>query len=190
MPKFNDFATIVTVSRSRGIRLNLVLQDYKQLETIYGPNDAVTIRNNCNTQIFLGVNDQDTRKIFSDLIGEMAIEVENKSVSKSTDKEMKDGKGGSESLSYQTVSRPLLPPNELLEVKPGMMYVYCFGFNPLRSKTTLFWQCLQNGLVQSYKEADKYIEDKFFDEEAVYYDFRARNDLVLNKSRKNEAFDW
>ncbi|MCQ2382001.1 MAG: type IV secretory system conjugative DNA transfer family protein, partial [Clostridia bacterium] len=48
MPKVNDFATVITVSRSRRIFFTLVLQDYKQLETTYGAETAVTVRNNCN----------------------------------------------------------------------------------------------------------------------------------------------
>ena len=200
MPKLNDFATIVTVARSRGIRLNLVLQDYKQLETIYGPNDAVTIRNNCNTQIFIGVNDMDTRKIFSDLMGEMAIETESESISKTTGKAAKDdSEAGSKSINKSIVSRPLLPPNELLDLKPGTMYIYCFGFNPLRSKTTLFWQCVQNNLVQVYKEPDTFVESKYFDEENIYYDIARRNNIVLRggstgsaagAAGKAELFDW
>jgi type IV secretion system protein VirD4 len=190
MPKFNDFSTIVTVSRSRGVRLNLILQDYKQLETVYGPNDAVTIRNNCNTQILLGANDMDTRKIFSDLMGEMEIEIQSKGTSKSTDKDMKDGKGGSESLNYSKASRPLLPVNEILDLKPGNAYVYCFGLNPIKTKISLFYQVLQSGLVHVYKEPDTFIQSKYFDEPSIFYDVRQRNDIVLNTNKKNDLFDW
>jgi type IV secretory pathway TraG/TraD family ATPase VirD4 len=191
MPKLNDFATIVTVARSRGIRLNLIIQDYKQLETIYGQNDAVTIRNNCNIQIFIGVNDADTRKIFSDLIGEMAIEIENESVSKNTGKSAKDDpSGGSKSISKSVVSRPLLPPNELLDMKAGTVYVYCFGNHPLKSRITQMWQLIQNNLVQVYKDPDTYIESKYFDEDNIYYDITKRNGLVLSAAKKNDLFDW
>ena len=197
MPKLNDFATMVTVSRSRGIRLNLVLQDYKQLETIYGQNDAVTIRNNCNTQIFIGVNDKDTREIFSNLMGEMAITTESESVSKNTGKAAKDDPtGGSKSINKSTVSRPLLPPNELLDLKTGTIYVYCFGFNPCKSTVTHFWQCIQNNLIQVFKEADTYTESKYFDEENIFYDIVKRNAIVLHKAGsgaqggKADLFDW
>ena len=191
MPKLNNFATMVTVARSRNIQLSLVLQDYKQLETLYGPNDAVTIRNNCNVQIFIGVNDMETRKIFSDLLGEMSIEIESESISKTTGKAAKeDSEAGSKSINKSTVSRPLLPPNELLDLKPGVIYAYCFGFNPLKSHITAFWQVVQNGLVRVYKDPDQYIESKYFDEEGIYYDIARRNNIVLNAGKRNDLFDW
>jgi type IV secretion system protein VirD4 len=195
MPKLQDFATIITVARSRGICLNLIIQDYKQLETTYGPNEAMTIRNNCNIQIFIGVNDAESRKIFSELMGEMSIEIENESVSRNTGKAAKDDKeGGSKSISKQTVSRPLLPPNELLDLKMGNIYVYAFGFSPMRSKITPLFLCVQNNLVQTFREPDVFTESKYFDEDNIYYDISKRNSIVLGGAagggNKNDMFDW
>jgi type IV secretion system protein VirD4 len=194
MPKLNDFATIVTVSRSRGIFLTLVLQDYKQLETIYGQESAVTIRNNCNTQIFIGVNDMDTRKMFSDLLGEMEVETVSESVNKNTGKASKDDKdGGSKGKSYGSASRPLLPPNELLDLIPGTIYVYCFGFHPLKSKVTMFYECVNKRLIRLVPPPDVYVAGKFFDEDSIYYDIRRRNDIVIRKvkeTQKKDLFGW
>lgn len=194
MPKINDFATIVTVARSRRIFLTLVLQDYKQLETIYGTESAVTIRNNCNHQVFIGVNDMDTRKMFSDLMGDMEVTTESKSISRNTGKAAKDdANGGSESTSTNTASRPLLPPNELLDMIPGTIYIYCFGFHPLKSKVTLFYECLNKGLIKLVPTPDVYVPGKFFDEAAVYYDIRRRNDIVIRRMdtvQKKDLFEW
>jgi type IV secretory pathway TraG/TraD family ATPase VirD4 len=101
-----------------------------------------------------------------------------------------DSQSGSKSWSEQTVSRPLLPPNELLDLKPGIIYIYCFGFNPLKSKVTMFYQCVKNGLVKVFKEPDEYVASKYFDEEATFYDIKRRNDIVLKQAKKNEIFDW
>jgi len=191
MPKLNDFETIVTVARSRKVFLTLVLQDYKQLESVYGQEKAVTIRNNCNTQIFIGVNDMDTRKSFSDLMGEMSIEAKSTGISKTTGKAAEqDTDAGSKSTNYNTVSRPLLPPNELLDLKPGNIYVYCFGYNPLKSKVTMFYQVVKNGVVRLYPAPDEWVASKYFDEENIYYDIRRRNDIVIKGARKNDVFDW
>jgi len=180
MPKINDFATIITVARSRKIFLTLVLQDYKQLESTYGQEAAVTIRNNCNTQIFIGVNDMDTRKMFSDLMGEMSVEAKSTSENKNVGKAQEtDPHGGSKGVSINTVSRPLLPPNELLDLQQGQIFVYCFGFHPLRSKVTLFWQCLEAGIIRLAKPPDEWVASKYFDEENIYYDVRRRNDIVI-----------
>ncbi|MCL2846463.1 MAG: type IV secretory system conjugative DNA transfer family protein [Firmicutes bacterium] len=191
MPKINDFSTIITVARSRGLFFTLILQDYKQLEAVYGPESAVTIRNNCNTQIFIGVNDMDTRKMFSDLMGEMAIETETESISKTTGKAAEnDSEAGSKSINKNKVSRPLLPPNELLDLKMGSLYVYCFGFNPLRTTVTPWYQCVKNGLVTLYKAPEEWQASKYFDEENIYYDIRRRNDIVIKNAKRNDVFDW
>ncbi|MCL2621979.1 MAG: type IV secretory system conjugative DNA transfer family protein [Firmicutes bacterium] len=190
MPKFENFTTMVTVSRGRRIFLNLCVQDYKQIESIYGANEGVTIRNNCNTQIMIGVNDEDSRKIFSALCGEMAIDVENKT--KSKNEKGKDGSGGgnSESTSFNKVSRPLLPPNELLEYKMGRVYIYSMGFNPLKSTYTPFYEAENAGLLVSKKPVEKFSPMKYLDEQGIYYDIRNRNEKALNTQRKNDIFDW
>jgi len=191
MPKINDFATLVTVARSRNIIFQLVLQDYKQLETIYGPNDAITIRNNCNTQIFIGVNDMESRKIFSDLLGEMAIEIETESLSKTTGKQAEnDSEAGSKSFNKSTVSRPLLPPNEMLDNQMGDLIIYCFQFHPFRTKVTPWFKLVQNGLVRLYQNPDEFVQDKYFDEESIFYDISRRNNIVLNAAKRNDLFDW
>jgi type IV secretion system protein VirD4 len=194
MPKFENFATIITVSRSRRIFWNLIIQDYKQLETTYGPDNAVTIRNNCNTQIFIGVNDMDTRKMFSDLMGEMEVETANESFNRNTGKQTENDKdSGSKGISYSKASRPLLPPNELLDLKDGVIYVYCFGFHPLKSKATPFYQCINRRLIKLVPTPDEFVAGKFFDETSIFYDIRRRNDIVLRRSgdsQRKELFEW
>ena len=190
MPRLEDFATIITVARSRGVFFTLVLQDYKQLETTY-KEAAVTIRNNCNTQIFIGVNDMDTRKMFSDLMGEMSVEAKSTGVSKTTGKAAEnDSDGGSKSTNYNTVSRPLLPPNELLDLKPGTIYVYCFGFHPMKSKVTMFYQVVKSGVVVLHPTPDVWQASRYFDEESIFYDIKRRNEIVIKNARKNDIFDW
>ncbi|MDR0975767.1 MAG: type IV secretory system conjugative DNA transfer family protein [Christensenellaceae bacterium] len=191
MPKFNNFATIITVSRSRNIFLTLVLQDYNQLKTTYGEEEAITVRNNCNIQIFIGVNDKDTREQFSNLLGEMTITKATTSQSRNTGKSAEnDAMGGSKSKNFDEVSRPLLPPNELLDLVQGTIYVYCFGYHPLRSTVTLFYKCLQSGVIKLAKTPDVYVPAKFFDENAIFYDIRRRNQIVTKQQKAKDSFDW
>ena len=194
MPKINDFATVITVSRSRRIFFTLVLQDYKQLETTYGAETAVTVRNNCNHQVFVGVNDTDTRKMFSDLMGDMEVTTESTTISRNTGKAAKnDSEGGSKSTATNTASRPLLPPNELLDIVPGNIFVYCFTFHPLRSKVTLFYECINKGVIRLRPTPDIYVPGRFFDEAAIYYDIHRRNDIVIrrvNTAQRRDLFEW
>jgi hypothetical protein len=132
--------------------------------------------------------------MFSDLLGEMEITTESESVSKNTGKAAKeDSEGGSKSRSYSSVSRPLLPPNELLDLKPGNIFVYCFGHHPLRSNVTHFYKCVRNGAIHLLPTPDNYVAGKYFDEGAIYYDMRRRNDIVIRNVRaeeKKDLFNW
>ena len=92
-----------------------------------------------------------------------------------------------------TASRPLLPPNELLDIVPGNIFVYCFTFHPLRSKVTLFYECLNKGVIKLLPTPDIYIPGKFFDEAAIYYDIHRRNDIVVrrvNTAERRDLFEW
>ena len=52
LPPISDFPVMITASRSRNIRFNLIVQSINQLFRRYG-NDAETIRGNCENWIFL-----------------------------------------------------------------------------------------------------------------------------------------
>lgn len=73
LPKFDNIEGMVTVARSRGIRFLFVLQAYSQLTAKYGRDIGDIIKTNCNVKIFIGSDDADTRKEFSELCGQKKI---------------------------------------------------------------------------------------------------------------------
>ena len=73
LPKFDNIEGMVTVARSRGIRFLFVLQSFSQLTAKYGREIGDIIKTNCNVKIFIGSDDADTRKEFSDLCGQKKI---------------------------------------------------------------------------------------------------------------------
>ena len=73
LPKFENIEGMVTVARSRGIRFLFVLQSFSQLTAKYGRDIGDIIKTNCNIKIFIGSDDPDTRKEFSDLCGQKKI---------------------------------------------------------------------------------------------------------------------
>jgi len=52
LPQISDFPSMITASRSRNIRFNLIVQGINQLHDRYGPQ-AETIRGNCENWVFL-----------------------------------------------------------------------------------------------------------------------------------------
>ncbi|MBQ8658932.1 MAG: type IV secretory system conjugative DNA transfer family protein [Clostridia bacterium] len=73
LPKFENMEGMVTVARSRGIRFLFVLQSFSQLTVKYGRDIGDVIKTNCNVKIFIGTDDSDTRKEFSELCGQKKI---------------------------------------------------------------------------------------------------------------------
>jgi hypothetical protein len=52
LPPINDFPSMITASRSRNIRFNMIVQSINQLRNRYGGH-AETIRGNCEIWVFL-----------------------------------------------------------------------------------------------------------------------------------------
>ena len=60
-----DFDKIISVIRSREIYVSVILQSISQLDTLYDKSGAMTIINNCDSQLYLGGQDVDTAEYFS-----------------------------------------------------------------------------------------------------------------------------
>lgn len=67
--KISDFANKLTVGGGRGMRFNLFLQGFSQLEEKYGKEVARTIRGNCENWIYLRANDGETTEELSKKLG-------------------------------------------------------------------------------------------------------------------------
>lgn len=53
MPPLTDVTTMITAARSRKIRFNLIIQNFSQLNQVYGKDEAETIKGNCGNLIYL-----------------------------------------------------------------------------------------------------------------------------------------
>ena len=73
LPKFENIEGMVTVARSRGIRFLFVLQSFSQLTAKYGKEIGDIVKTNCNVKIFIGSDDAETRKEFSELCGQKKV---------------------------------------------------------------------------------------------------------------------
>ena len=162
MPAFHRMDSIVTVGRSRHIWLIPVIQDFNQLENKYNKQVAEIIRSNCNTQIFIGTNDDNTRKAFSDLCGKKKV----KQVSYSENKDM--------SVSTSAQSVPLIYPSELEHLNDpangvfGNVIIATLGNYPIRAKYTPFFKARElYGSEYAHLDQRDFIE---FDEDATHYD--------------------
>ena len=60
-----DFDKTISVIRSRGVSVSVILQSVSQLEALYGHARAATIMNNCDNCLYLGGQDVDTARFIA-----------------------------------------------------------------------------------------------------------------------------
>ena len=177
LPKINDFANIITVSRGRGIFFEMVVQSYSQLNTKYGDTVAKTIRENCNIQIYIGSDDMTTKEEFSKLCGNMSALKTNKSKTKD-----KDGKGGGENESQEAIQRPLIYPDELSVLPSETAIVKIFKEYPMKVK---FNHSYKYPMFTRVPPDEKYAPLRRLNEAEVRYDISQ----VINKRKKPSIFN-
>lgn len=169
LPKFDNIEGMVTVARSRGIRFLFVLQAYSQLTAKYGRDIGDIIKTNCNVKIFIGSDDSDTRKEFSELCGQK--KVKNFSVNTNAENPASSNTGAS--------NQPLITVGMLERLngnEKGDAIVSVRGYEPI---WTVF--------TPSYELKDVYFKDgkaNIGKREAVLFD---KSEYVFDITGKNGA---
>lgn len=178
LPVIPDFATMVTVSRSRNVFFEIVVQSYTQLDTKYGKEIAETLRGNFNAVIFLGTEDQKTKDEFSKSCGEVQIIHEESSTTKNKNPDGKDT--SSESKSIQRTTKPLIDAYELGQINFGTGIVKLFRMNPMKVNF-----CQFHKTSQFLKEltTEKTVVSKSLNEEKVFFDIDKRNAIVFSRPK-------
>ncbi len=102
LPK--DFDKILSVIRSRGISVSIILQNITQLKTLY-KDSWESIIGNCDEFVYLGGNEQSTHEYVSKLLGKETINYDTTSRTK--------GATGSYSTNFQFMGRDLMTSDEV-----------------------------------------------------------------------------
>ncbi len=173
MPKIDKFDKMITVGRSRKIWFNMVVQSYAQLDNVYGKTVGDIVKSNCGLKMFIGSNDIDTCKEFSELCGNCTVTTT--SISRQL-----GSKEGEASYSSQLQTRPLIYPSDLQKINnktdTGNAIIVTFGNYPLKTKFTPSYKCsLYKMGTMDLTEAKGYA---FFPDE-VFYDISERNAMIL-----------
>lgn len=101
LPRIHRFEKIIPVARSHKMYFLPVLQNYTQLDSVYGQHDAASIKSNCPIKIFMGTDDPKTLDEFSNSCGKHKA----KNISYNENNDM--------SVSTSAQSVPLIYPSEL-----------------------------------------------------------------------------
>lgn len=73
MPELKDVTTMITAARSRQIRFNLIIQNFAQLNQVYGKENAETIKGNCTNMIYLLSSELNALEEISKLCGDIKV---------------------------------------------------------------------------------------------------------------------
>ena len=117
MPPLKDVTTMVTAARSRLIRFNFIIQNFAQLNQIYGKEQADTIKGNCGNIIYLISTEVAALEEISKLCGEKK--------SKEKDK---------------TASTPLITVSDLQRLKQGETIILRTRQWPFKTKLVMNWK--------------------------------------------------
>lgn len=117
MPPLNDVTTMITAARSRKIRFTMIIQNFAQLDSVYGKEDAETIRGNCGNIIYLITSELKALEEISKMCGEV--------------KSKKDEK---------TASTPLVTVSDLQRMQQFEMIILRMRKQPFKTKFTPYYK--------------------------------------------------
>lgn len=81
MPPLKDVTTMVTAARSRAMRFNFIIQNFAQLNQVYGKENGETIVGNCGNIIYLISSELDALEKISKMSGEEKSKEKDKTAS-------------------------------------------------------------------------------------------------------------
>ncbi|MCI8582569.1 MAG: type IV secretory system conjugative DNA transfer family protein [Dorea sp.] len=112
----DDFDKILSVMRSRGVSVSIILQNLAQLKALF-EKQWESIVGNADEFLYLGGNEQSTHKYVSELLGKSTIDTNTYGKS--------SGRSGNYSTNYQISGRELLTPDEvrMLDNRYALLFV-------------------------------------------------------------------
>ncbi|MDQ7983010.1 MAG: type IV secretory system conjugative DNA transfer family protein [Spiroplasma sp.] len=140
VPAIPNIETMITISRSRNIFFQLILQDIQQLKEKYGNEKANIIYTNCSLHIFLQTMDLETAERYSKMIGERTVvevstsskavnKINGKIVNPSRISDKDDSRSHSQSLRGHT----LISTSDLMKLPNGQAIIFYAKENPFKA---------------------------------------------------------
>lgn len=121
MPPLKDVTSMISAARSRKIRYTLIIQNFAQLNEVYGKDNAETIKSNCGNILFLMSTELAALEEISKLAGEVQEEI--------TVGEAK-----------QIDKKPLIPITDLQRLQMGEAVLIRDRCMPYKTKLAGIWE--------------------------------------------------
>jgi len=123
----------VTTIRSKRVALVLAIQNFSQLQDIYGEKEADTLLANCITKLVLPGAGQTEVEYFSRRIGETTVPTYSRNQSA-------NDRGESEGWTQGETGRRLMTPDEIRRMEKGSILMLTDVLAPLLIKSTPYYQ--------------------------------------------------
>lgn len=120
-----NFPDKVTTMRKYNISVMISIQDKQQLESLY-KDEYKTIIANCSSLIFLGSNENDTKKYIEEMIGYMTAMEKSYNLQK--------GKSKGSSLGFKSTKRPVRFADEVGRMEQDECMIFTVGQRPVIDK--------------------------------------------------------
>ena len=117
-----DFDKILSVMRSRGVSVSIILQNLAQLKALF-EKQWESIVGNCDEFVYLGGNEKETHKYVSELLGKETIDIN--SYGQNT------GRNGSYTRNFNQTGRELLLPDEVRMLDNRYALLFIRGERPV-----------------------------------------------------------
>jgi type IV secretion system protein VirD4 len=118
----DDFDKILSVMRSRGVSVSIILQNMAQLKALF-EKQWESVVGNCDEFLYLGGNEQSTHKYVSELLGKETLDTNTYGKS--------SGHNGNYSTNYQNTGRELLTPDEVRMLDNRYALLFIRGERPI-----------------------------------------------------------
>ena len=118
----DDFDKILSVMRSRGVSVSIIIQNMAQLKALF-EKQWESIVGNCDEFLYLGGNEQSTHKYVSELLGKETIDTNTYGKSM--------GRNGNYSTNYQITGRELMTPDEVRMLDNKYCILFIRGERPI-----------------------------------------------------------
>ena len=149
----DDFDKILSVMRSRGVSVSIILQNLAQLKALF-EKQWESIVGNCDEFVYLGGNEKETHKYVSELLGKETIDTNTYGKS--------SGRNGNYSTNYQNTGRELMTPDEVRMLDNRYALLFVRGERPVKD---LKYDILKHPSVRltTDGQADPYIHGEPWD---------------------------
>jgi type IV secretion system protein VirD4 len=119
----DDFEKVLSVARSRGISISIILQNLSQLKALY-EKSWESLVGNCDEFLYLGGNEASTHKYVSELLGKSTIDTNTFGRT--------SGIRGSYSTNWQIAGRELMTPDEVRMMDNSQALLFVRGERPIQ----------------------------------------------------------